>query len=154
MGVILNISLMERKGPPCEFIVCFQRKFTMSDNNPRRQEFHQFPALCFQKAVAANSLHASAPPILKLYARALKNGEQKHLQLYCLLIIQQEYTTFALILPFHRFLTTVTKIKGEIQFLTYVGQEDLFQTLEYQSLEAPLGVPSGCLEEGCAFSLS
>ena len=88
MGVILNISLIEGKGPPCEFRVCFQRKFTMSDNNPRRQEFHQFPALRFQKAVAATRLHASAPPILKLFARALENGEQKRSQLYCLLIIQ------------------------------------------------------------------
>lgn len=76
MGVVFNISLIEGKGPPCEFIVCFQRKFTMSDNNPRRQEFHQFPALWFQKAMAANNLHASAAPILKLFARAVKNGEQ------------------------------------------------------------------------------
>lgn len=60
----------------------------MSDNNPRKLEFHQFPALLFQKEMAANNLHASAPSILKLFARAVKNDEQKHLQLYCLLIIQ------------------------------------------------------------------
>lgn len=73
---------------PCEFEVCFQGKFTMSDYNPGRQEFHQFPALWFQKAMAAYNRHASAPFILKSFASALKNGEQKHLQLYCLLIIQ------------------------------------------------------------------
>lgn len=39
--------------------------------------------------MAAYNLHAPAPFILKSFASALKNGEQKHLQLYCLLIIQE-----------------------------------------------------------------
>lgn len=88
MGVILNISLIEGKRPSCEFVVCVQRKFTMSHNNPRKARIPQFPALRFQNAMAANNLYASAASILKLFARAVKNGEQKHLQLYCLLIIQ------------------------------------------------------------------
>lgn len=84
MGFLKNISLIEVKRPSCEFIVCFQQKFTMSDNNPRRQELHQFPALWLQKAVPANSRHASTTLVLELFARAIKNGKQKCLQLYCL----------------------------------------------------------------------
>lgn len=143
MGVVLNIFLMEGKGPPCEFIVCYQRKFTMSDNNPRRHEFPPIPSSVISKSNGCKQSSCFSTSHCKIVCKGSEEWWAKTFTVVLPINNSIGVSFLCINVSFSSILNHGSRDKWKIKFWTFVSWADTPWTPEFQNLKD--GVEIRCL---------